>query len=109
MDLVKPFVHQGTDEWLQFASSETILPIWVAICIILCCLMFSALFSGLNLGLMSLDRTELKVVIKPNKTKFVQSATQLQFVRNQIYIVCFSSVYRFWSIQEMKKNVNMQK
>lgn len=62
--MVKPFVHQGTDAWLQFASNETLLPVWVAICIILGCLMFSALFSGLNLGLMSLDRTELKVFIK---------------------------------------------
>lgn len=64
VDFIKPFVHQGTDAWLQIVSKDLILPAWAAIIIICCCLMFSALFSGLNLGLMSLDRTELKVRVR---------------------------------------------
>lgn len=56
-----PFIHQGTDRWLRFMSKDVLLPIWMAGIIIFICLCFSALFSGLNLGLMSLDRTELKV------------------------------------------------
>lgn len=58
-----PFVHQGTYNWLRLRSYEKFLPAWVSIVIIIICLMFSALFSGLNLGLMSLDRTDLKVRI----------------------------------------------
>lgn len=58
-----PFIHQGTEPWLRITSSELVVPIWLAIIIIFSCLCFSALFSGLNLGLMSLDRTELKVKI----------------------------------------------
>lgn len=58
---LKPFVFQGTDPWLALDVFKPFLPVWASIIIILTCLCFSALFSGLNLGLMSLDRTELKV------------------------------------------------
>ncbi|XP_055614277.1 uncharacterized protein LOC129760646, partial [Uranotaenia lowii] len=57
-----PFIHQGMDSWMRIASYEPVLPLWVSLIIITVCLMFSALFSGLNLGLMSLDRTDLKIL-----------------------------------------------
>jgi metal transporter CNNM len=55
------FYHQGVDDWLKLKSQKPFLPFWVQLMIIGICLCFSALFSGLNLGLMSLDRTDLKV------------------------------------------------
>lgn len=55
------FYHQGTSEWLVMKSQKPLLPLWMQLIIIGICLCFSALFSGLNLGLMSLDRTDLKV------------------------------------------------
>lgn len=77
-----PYVHQGSETWLQLNSHETLLPLWASICIILFCLSFSALFSGLNLGLMSLDRTELKILCNTGEEKEREYARVIQPVRN---------------------------
>lgn len=77
-----PYEHQGSESWLRINSHETILPLWVSICVILFCLSFSALFSGLNLGLMSLDRTELKILCNTGGQKEREYARIIQPVRN---------------------------
>lgn len=71
-------------------ASELVLPVWMAVVIIVCCLCFSALFSGLNLGLMSLDRTELKVNEKENFT-FQRNQNKIWSYRNMFlrFIVLF--------------------
>ncbi|KAG5875811.1 hypothetical protein JTB14_017544 [Gonioctena quinquepunctata] len=56
------FTVQGTDYWMQIKTYEKMLPLWSAILIIIFCLSFSSLFSGLNLGLMSMDKTDLKIL-----------------------------------------------
>lgn len=58
----KPWSHQGTEKWLQFRVYEKLLPIWVTVIIIILLLLFSALFSGLTLGLMSMDKTDLRIL-----------------------------------------------
>lgn len=89
----KIYAHQGTANWMKLKSSEPLLPTWVQIMIIGICLCFSALFSGLNLGLMALDRTDLKVNTKvfPIKMHFLTlisyryCATRVQTVRNDMH------------------------
>ena len=74
--------HQGSPEYMTFRSYERLLPVWLSICIILACLCFSALFSGLNLGLMSLDRTDLKIVCNTGTEQERRFAKVILPVRN---------------------------
>jgi metal transporter CNNM len=62
-------VHQGVSEWLRISTvappdDSPAIPLGLEIFFIIILLFLSGLFSGLNLGLMSLDTTELKIVIE---------------------------------------------
>ncbi|XP_035727876.1 metal transporter CNNM4-like [Vespa mandarinia] len=91
-----PFRHQGRASWNTIRTYEKMLPLWLSILIILLCLSFSALFSGLNLGLMAMDRTELKILCNTGTEKEKQYARTIQPVRNHgNYLLCsilFSNV-----------------
>ncbi|XP_060824579.1 unextended protein isoform X2 [Bombus pascuorum] len=90
------FRHQGTESWQTIYTYEKFLPLWLSIVIIFMCLTFSALFSGLNLGLMAMDRTELKILCNTGTEKEKQYARTIQPVRNHgNYLLCsilFSNV-----------------
>ncbi|CAH0730361.1 unnamed protein product, partial [Brenthis ino] len=83
------YLHQGTEHWKILATHNKLLPLWVSLTLILLCLMFSALFSGLNLGLMSLDRTELKIISNTGTEQERKYARAIMPVRDHgNYLLC---------------------
>jgi len=79
--LSKKFVHQGSSEYVQIQMKTQLLPQWLMIGAIFVCLCLSGLFSGLNLGLMSLDQTELKIVMSTGSEQEKEYANRILPVR----------------------------
>lgn len=56
------YTHLGARSYTRVKIRERIIPLWLQIVVIVVCLSFSSLFSGLNLGLLSLNQTDLKII-----------------------------------------------
>ena len=52
----------GGSSWLKIKSEAPLFPLWLSLVMIALLLTMSGLFSGLNLGLMALDKNELQVI-----------------------------------------------
>eukprot|EP01083_Nonionella_stella_P024219 66949_1 len=63
-------MSEGVEMWLE----------WVAIVVLIC---FSGLFSGLNLGLMSLDTVGLEIIMASDNEAHVRAATKIKPLRDR--------------------------
>ena len=61
-DTARYFSHQGTDYWVSIVTTKNFIPFWARIVLFVILLCLSGLFSGLNLGLMSLDLSEMEIL-----------------------------------------------
>ena len=71
------------------ATEDTGLPLWLRIVIIIILLLLSALFSGLTLGLLSLDLVQLEILIAsgtPKERKYAQKIFPIRKHGN--YLLC---------------------
>lgn len=88
--------HQGSNPWLKINIQTDLLPLYMKIIVIACLLMLSGLFSGLNLGLMSLDKNELQVIMRQGNEREKRYARAIDPVRRRgNYLLCsilFSNV-----------------
>lgn len=83
------WIHQGVDPWLTITVHPPLLPLWLQISLIVILLVFSGLFSGLNLGLMALDPTELKILQncgEPSEKKYAKQISPIRKTGN--YLLC---------------------
>ncbi|KAL1458779.1 hypothetical protein MTO96_043469 [Rhipicephalus appendiculatus] len=83
------WVHQGGHPLVTIEGESTLVPVWINLLLIGTLLVWSGLFSGLTLGLMALDKTELKVIEScgtPEERDYARKILPLR--RRGNYLLC---------------------
>ncbi|XP_053161771.1 metal transporter CNNM4-like isoform X2 [Hemicordylus capensis] len=86
----QPWKFTNKDLFIQVLKEEKpLLPHWLLICSIFVLVGLSGMFSGLNLGLMSLNPMELRIVQKCGTAKERKYATRIEPIRRKgNYLLC---------------------
>lgn len=87
--LATRWIHQGDEPWITLRCVGRLLPVGIQASILCFLLMLSGLFSGLNLGLMALECTELLVLEKCGTDAEKKCARKIYPVRKKSnYLLC---------------------
>uniref|UniRef100_A0A915KAI1 CNNM transmembrane domain-containing protein n=1 Tax=Romanomermis culicivorax TaxID=13658 RepID=A0A915KAI1_ROMCU len=87
------FIHQGSVPYVTIKTKRRIkeyyMDMWLQITVVVVLLILSGLFSGLNLGLMSLEKTELKILLKVGDARERSYAQKIYPIRKSgNYLLC---------------------
>ena len=88
-DSFRDYSHQGDDYWITIVTTRDLMPTWARIVLFTLLLCLSGLFSGLNLGLMSLDLSELDILKRigtPKEQSYVEKIYPLRKKGN--FLLC---------------------
>ncbi len=77
------YAHQGMDYWVSVVTTQSLIPVWLRIFLFFVLLSLSGLFSGLNLGLMSLDVNELETLKRIGTPKEQSYAAKIYPLRKR--------------------------
>jgi metal transporter CNNM len=83
-------IHQGNGNSVIVQTRQRYsLPFGIQVFLLILLLFMSGMFSGLNLGLMALDKTELQIVINCGTKREKEYAKKIQPIRNRgNYLLC---------------------